>query len=79
MENTFSKCRTRKTSSKPVFIQQPHISYQCQHGHNLSYQCQHGHNSQLTMSTRTQALKRSMPNQWAQSSQLSISTMDTSS
>ena len=54
------------------------ISYQCQYGHKLfsnqyqtnghfliSNQCQHG---------QTQALKRSMPNQWTQSYQLSMST-----
>ncbi len=29
---------------------------------------------QLSMSTRTQALNRSMPNQWTGSSQLSMST-----
>ena len=59
-------------------LQVQHVSYQCQHRHILlsnpyqtnghfliSNQCQHG---------QTQALKRSMPNQWTQSYQLSMST-----
>ena len=50
-----SKCRTRKTASRPLSIQvqlvsyqsqangHDLVSYQCQQGHKLSYQCHHGH------------------------------------
>ena len=52
------------------------ISYWCQHGHLLSYHSQPGHkllinqcqtngHYQLSMSTQTQALYQSMPDQWA--------------
>ena len=44
------------------------ISYQCLHGCNhVIDQCQTNGHNQLSMSTGTQALNRSLPNQWARS------------
>ena len=44
------------------------ISYQCLHGHkHLIHQCQTNGHDQLSMTTQTQVLDRSTPNQWVRS------------
>ena len=68
----YSKCHILKTSSRTVSIQVQLVKYKCQPGHKLFRdQCQTNGQEDLIGSEcqyrHKQALKRSMPNQWAQS------------